>query len=97
MSAATDLRPFLQTSMNDDFRLTPDLAAAESPVDMQTRHPARTAVWVGSGERPAFLDQARWLSEAWDIDMVVAPGRHHFNIIDPLTDPDSNLVRLLTG
>lgn len=92
-----DLRPFLQTSMNDDFRMDMAAAKAESPVLMTDRHKVAAAVWVGSAERPALLDQARWLSEAWGVDMVIAPGKHHFDVIDALTDPNSNLVRLLTS
>jgi len=92
-----DLRPLLQTAMNDDFRMDMAAAEAESPVLMTARHRANTAVWVGSIERPALLDQARWLSAAWGADMVIAPGKHHFDVIEALTDPDSNLVRLLTG
>ena len=92
-----DLRPLLKTSMNDDFRLTPEQAEAESPILMQARYPSRAAVWVGSDERLALLDQARWLSHAWDIDMVLVPDRHHFDVINALLEPDSNLVRLLTS
>jgi len=96
ISPLSDLRPLLQTSMNDDFRLTPETAAAESPIFTTDRHPARAAVWVGADERPAFLDQAGWLSEAWDIDMCIAPAKHHFDVIDALRDPESTLMRLLT-
>ena len=52
-------------------------------------------VWVGGQERPSFLWQARTLSEAWDCPWHVAPGLHHFNVIDDLTDPDSLLMQTL--
>ncbi len=97
ISPLSDLRPFLRTSMNEDFGLSMADAEAESPIYTKNRHTARVAVWVGADERPVFLDQARWLSEAWGEDMVIAPGRHHFDVIDALEDPASNLVRLLTG
>jgi len=38
-----------------------------------------------------------WLTDAWDADLVITPDAHHFNVIDPLTDPDSDMVRLLTS
>ena len=83
--------------MNDDFRLDLAKAEAESPVLMTNRHDAQVTVWVGADERPAFLDQARWLADAWRASQVIAPGKHHFNVIDPLGDPQSALVGLLTG
>lgn len=97
ISPVADLRPLMQTAMNDDFCLDDAEARAESPVFMDNRHPARVAVLVGAQERPVFLDQARWLSEAWGADMVIAPDRHHFDVIDALCDPDSLLVGFLTG
>jgi hypothetical protein len=54
-------------------------------------------VWVGADERPAFLDQARWLAETWGCGHVVAPGKHHFDVIDALADPDSQMVATLVG
>jgi hypothetical protein len=54
-------------------------------------------VWVGGQERPAFLWQARLMSENWDCPWHVEPGRHHFDVIDDLADPDSLLVDTLVG
>lgn len=84
ISPLADLRPLLQTSMNDDLRLDIAEATAESPIFMADRHPSEVAVWVGENERPALIDQARWLSEAWGADLVIEPGRHHFDVIDLL-------------
>lgn len=96
ISPLADLRPLLNTSMNADLGLDAAEAAAESPV----LHPAPGAdlhVWVGAAERPAFLDQARWLSEAWKAPLTIAPGKHHFDVIDGLADPDSRLAEALLG
>ena len=54
-------------------------------------------VWVGGQERPAFLWQARTLSEDWACPWTVAPGKHHFDVIDDLADPRSTLVSTLVG
>lgn len=94
ISPVGDLRPLLDTSMNATLGLDEAEAAAESPV----LHPAPevpVTVWVGAEERPVFLDQARWLAEAWDADHRIAPGRHHFDVIDELRDPDSPLVNAI--
>ncbi len=94
ISPVSDLRPLRRTSMNAELRLSKDEAAAESPV----LHPAPdvpVTIRVGGNERPAFLDQARWLAEAWGAAHVVVPGQHHLNVIEPLRDPQSDLVETL--
>lgn len=96
ISPVSDLRPLLETSMNADLRLDPAEAAAESPRLLQRAHAAALDVWVGADERPVFLDQARWLSEAWaGSDLHVLPGRHHFDIVEPLADGESAMIRRL--
>ncbi|KUP91537.1 alpha/beta hydrolase [Tritonibacter horizontis] len=97
ISPLSDLRPLLQTSMNDAFKMDIAAATAESPVETTDRYDAKVTVWVGGAERPAFLDQAIWLVEAWDADHVIALDKHHFNVIEPLADPDSDLVAVITG
>lgn len=92
ISPVSDLRPLLRTSMNELFQLTEDSAAAESPVLMTSRLSIPTSVWVGADERPAFLDQARWQSEAWSCPLHIAPGTHHFDVIDALSDPGSEMM-----
>ncbi len=97
ISPLADLRPLIETGMNDDLRLDPDEARAESPALAARSRPVPTTIWVGADERPAFLDQARWLAEAWGVPLHVAPGRHHFDVIAPLADPESDLVRAVIG
>jgi len=81
ISPLSDLRPFRRTVMNHDFRMLENEAIAESPLLMHNRHDVPVTVWVGAAERPAFLDQARWLTDAWDADLVITPDAHHFNEI----------------
>jgi len=95
ISPLSDLEPLLHTSMNADFQMDEAEAQAESPIH-QPAPDIPVTVWVGADERPAFLDQARWLSAAWDVPCHVAADKHHFDVIDPLTDPNSDLTRLLT-
>lgn len=97
ISPVSDLRPLLKTSMNDQFRLDLAAAEAESPVLMQPMGHVDVTVWVGADERPAFLDQARWLADAWGCGHHVAQGRHHFDVIDALADPASPMVAALTA
>mgnify|MGYP000474699060 CR=1 FL=1 len=96
ISPLSDLKPLLKTSMNADLHLTMDEAEAESPVN-QPAPQLPVTVRVGADERPAFLDQARWLGAAWGAEVDVVPGRHHFDVIDALADPHAPLVARLTG
>lgn len=97
VSPLADLRPLIDTAMNADLRLDPPEALAESPACLAPRPGIATTVWVGGQERPVFLMQARLLSEAWDCPWHVAPGRHHFDVIEAYADPASALVETLCG
>lgn len=95
ISPVADLRPMLQTSMNAQFGLDMAAAEAESPVLQHQRPGLPVTAWVGGDERPAFLDQARWLAEAWGCAHVVDAGKHHFDVIDGLANADSEMVKTL--
>jgi acetyl esterase/lipase len=95
ISPVADLRPLLHTKMNASFKLDETSAAEESTV-LMAKPAAKVTVWVGGDERPAFLDQAGWLSDAWKSALVIEPNRHHFDVIDGLINPQSTLcTRLL--
>ncbi|NBZ86354.1 alpha/beta hydrolase [Stagnihabitans tardus] len=93
ISPLADLGPIAGTSMNDLLHLDAAEIAAESPCLSRPLAPAH--VWVGAQERPAFLWQARLLSEAWACPWTPEPGRHHFDIVEGLCDPASPLMQTL--
>ncbi|WP_386679592.1 alpha/beta hydrolase [Loktanella sp. R86503] len=96
ISPLSDLEPFLHTSMHTDFGLDTATARAESPV-YQPVPDTDVTIWVGGAERPAFLDQARWLARAWQCPVVIDPGRHHFDIIAGLENAGSRLTQDVIG
>ena len=91
ISPVSDLRPLCDLTMNATLQLDADEAEEESPV-LHLAPDVPVTVWVGAEERPAFLDQARWLAEAWGAEHRIDAGRHHFDVIDGLREPDSPLV-----
>lgn len=97
ISPLSDLLPLIETSMNGELRLTGAVARAESPALLPRRRGVAVHVWVGGAERPRFLDQARRLGNAWSCPVTVEPGRHHFDVIDGLAQPDSPLMAALLG
>ena len=92
ISPLADLGPLMQTGMNSDLKIDAAESARESPARLALRAGCSAHVWVGGQERPAFLWQARTLSEAWACEWTVASGRHHFDVIDDLADPTSALM-----
>jgi arylformamidase len=97
ISPLSDLEPIAQTKMQDVLHLNAAEIGAESPARLGLRNGVQAHVWVGGQERPSFLWQARLLSEAWNCDWTVSPGKHHFDVIDALEDPASPLVQALIG
>jgi arylformamidase len=92
ISPLADLAPLMQTDMNATLAIDPAEADRESPARLALRAGVQAHVWVGGQERPAFLWQARTLSEAWNCPWTVEAGRHHFDVIDGLTNPNSALM-----
>ena len=90
ISPVAELSPLMLTTMQNDLHLTPEICATESPARLPLRCDAH--IWVGAQERPAFLWQARLLSEEWACRWTAHPDRHHFNVIGDLTDPNSALT-----
>ncbi|MBM3604743.1 MAG: alpha/beta fold hydrolase [Alphaproteobacteria bacterium] len=100
ISPLSDLRPLLRTAMNDTLRLDEAEAAAESPALRSPRPGIAVTTWVGGMERPEFIRQARLLADVWAglgaaTECVIEPGRHHFDVIEGLSQPDSPLMRRL--
>lgn len=97
ISPLSDLEPLLHTGMNADLRLDAGEAASESPARLRPSPGVAVHVWVGAQERPAFLFQARLLSEAWACPWTPEAGKHHFDVIDGLADPGSALMNACLG
>ena len=102
ISGVHDLRPLLRTAMNETLKLTELEARNESPALRRPRNGARVMCWVGADERPEFIRQNDLLANIWhglgaDVACHHAKGRHHFDVIDDLIEPDSELTRCFVG
>lgn len=97
ISGVHDLRPLLATSMNETLGLDPAEAEAESPALLTPVGGTCLTCWVGADERPEFVRQNALLANVWTglgakTRAVEVPGQHHFNVIEALADPGSDLV-----
>lgn len=100
ISGVHDLRPLLQTKMNDTLFLTQSEAVLESPVLQIPRTNIRLTCVVGEMERPEFRRQNALLANVWqgmgvDTTAIDVPGEDHFTIIASLESPDGTLTQLL--
>ena len=100
ISGLHDLRPLLKTKMNTILGLDEAEAAAESPALASPLPLSRVTAWVGGGERPEFIRQARLLVMIWsgldcDIDLEIDAEQNHFSVLESLKRADSPLVKAL--
>ena len=99
ISGVHDLRPLMKTRMNETLRIDEAEAERESPALLRPLDGTDVTFWVGADERPEFLRQTVMMQEAWGAtsraENVVEPARHHFSVIEGLTDPDHPLTRTL--
>ena len=102
ISGLHDLRPLLNTEMNETLRLDLAEARAESVALLEPLDGIDVTCWAGADERPEFLRQNSLLENLWssfsiEISSVAEAGRHHYDVIEGLADPDHRLVRTLLG
>lgn len=102
ISGLHDLRPLLKTKMNEKLQMSEEEAKGESACLHIPRKFLRFVAWVGADERPEFLRQSRLQCDAWqritaNPQLVIDAGKHHFNVIDGLRDPDSKLTQTFLG
>lgn len=98
ISGVHDLIPLTKTVMNKQFGMSLADAAALSPVRLRPRLPCPVIAWAGAAERPEFIRQNRLLESVWaplgtDCQTHLEPDRHHFDVIDDLTKPDSTMMK----
>jgi len=99
ISGVHDLRPLLRTQMNETLKLTELEARNESPALRRPGIGVKVMCWVGTDERPEFVRQNDLLANVWhglgaDMACHHAAGRHHFDVIEDLVDPESTLTTL---
>lgn len=100
ISGIHDLRPLINTRMNEKQKIDTEEAYRESPALLEPLPRSRITCWVGAAERSEFVRQNALLANIWkglgaETDCVEEPDRHHFNILDGLTDSHHPLTTTL--
>lgn len=98
ISGLFDLRPLVALSPNDWLSLTPDRAAALSPMVLRATNVPACFV-IAEREPDGFIRQTRDLSRLWrthaHASLYTVPDRNHFDVFLDLGDPRSALSRAL--
>lgn len=102
ISGLHDLRPLVHTAMNDEWKMSATDARAESAALLDPVAGLSLTAWVGADERPEFLRQSDLIGNIWfglgvETRVVREAGRHHFNVIEGLADPDAPIVQAFAG
>ena len=97
ISGVHDLRPLLRLELNATLKLDDAEAISESPALLEPRVDATLIAWVGQTERAEFVRQSMLLANVWHglgaaTRCVIEPDRHHFDVVEGLADPRSDLT-----
>ncbi len=101
ISGAFDLRPLLQTSINDDLGMTAKEAEHGSPqlrlLSLPADAPLVPLIGIAGGEETQGFKQwtadfvAAWRSRGATASSFEIAGRNHFNILDFVAEPDNEI------
>ena len=100
ISGVFDLRPLMLTKLNETLAITEMEAVSQSPALMTPVSGTRLTCWVGGAERAEFRRQNALLANIWtglgaDTACYEEPDKHHYTIVDGLTDKDHPLTKTL--
>ncbi|MGQ5720703.1 alpha/beta hydrolase [Pseudochrobactrum asaccharolyticum] len=98
ISGLHDLRPLMQTEMNTSLHIDENEALAESPALLRPCEATRLTCWYGSSERPEFIRQSKLLANIWlglgaTTTCIEEMDKHHFDVLDGLSDPSHPLIK----
>ena len=91
----SDLRPLVQTTMNNDIALSEEKAIQESPALLEVDQDIMVTVWIGSDDQPIYLQQAKSLAAHWDCFFVKSLNRNHLDVLEGLESANSRLLARL--
>lgn len=100
ISGLHDLRPLMQTKMNQTLRIDETEAQTESAALLRPATNARLTAWVGGGERPEFIRQSQLLEFMWrgldaKTQLIIEGDHNHFTVLEALRRPDSELMQCI--
>jgi arylformamidase len=95
-SGLFDLEALVGTSINIKLGLDAAEARRLSPINLP-RPAGRIAALVGALEGAEYARQSQAIAAAWDGTASLVEGRHHFDIVAPLADPASAMIKAIAA
>ena len=100
ISGVHDLRPILNIVQNETINLDEGEAVLQSPALLKPKLGIPVDCIVGAEERPEFIRQNDLLANIWRgmglaTTSTHVAGKHHFDVIDDLLDPDGIICSVL--
>ena len=96
LSGVYDIAPVMNISVQEEVRLTPEMARANSPMFLKPATDAPIAITVGGAESDEFRRQSRALADEWQdhapVEFFEMPGLNHFTILTDTADRDNPLT-----
>ncbi len=98
LSGLFDLRPLCDVLPNTWLQLTPEQAAHQSPIFHLPKRAGPMLLAVGGLETQGFKNQTAAFEAAWNAaglasTRIPTPQCNHFDLVNELEDPDSELTR----
>ncbi|GAA0590438.1 alpha/beta hydrolase [Actinomadura livida] len=98
ISGLFDIRPITRVYVNEAVRLDVERAAALSPALLPAEYRCPAAFVVAENDGEGFLEQSRSFQPQWGAgELLVVPGRDHFDVVCDLADPASPVGAALLG
>jgi acetyl esterase/lipase len=96
ISGLFDIRPLTRVYVNEYVRLDVERAAALSPALLPRGRRCPAVIAVAEHDGAGFLEQSRMFDGLWDAgELMIVPGRDHFDVVLDLADPGSMAGRAL--
>lgn len=101
ISGLFDLTVLTHLSANADFKLDEAGARAISPMFWPAPQGRVLDAVVGGAESAEFLRHSQIIADAWKAGnqtrYEALPGKNHFDVLDPMVDPESAMVERLAA
>ena len=102
ISGLHDLRPLLHTKMNETLRMDASEARLESAALHGPCQASPLTAWVGGGERPEFIRQAKLMALMWEgLDVPtrlhIDRAHNHFTVLEGLKDANAPITKAWLG
>lgn len=96
-SGLFDIRPLTRVYVNEWLGLDAKRAATLSPEMLEAERRVPAVIAVAEDDGAGFVEQSRRFQAHWGGELMVVPGRNHFDVVLDLGDPKSSVSRKLVG